>query len=826
MLNYLIPNSVNLSKLKRVSTLSTNSYIENIDLFLHTCKSRFGIKEFDLFDPKALIDLDIDSVIYSLSILSRSKAALSRSQGGFVLNDFSIDEIQIYITKQKEAGLYTSFDFITGQDKKSEYEQLVNTNKYTDAELGTEILFKNDLFKPRDIDYAIRELITTESAFLLTLKDFNEYFQRPLETLLSSADKKCLFFNLENIYKFHQQFKKALFDACSGGPGRTVRICEVIVNFERQFMIEYAQFVMGYNKACQRFKQLELQNTNFKNKLNECRAQSAHSSSISYQIFGDLLRLPLDRLYKYPLVLKNIFQQSNHDLSIKDKLNKTLQAMQRVVNYVNEADRDRAEIEKIDNIIKEFNIQLPNNESFKDFGRLISYNVLSKIECLNGESLGFGTKGLFLFEKCIIILKSNLILGYRYVDKLCMYDLEISEVQESSFRIKSAEKEYRFYFCDSKEKQDWLGLCESRKPILTKLENHVFSLKNLEFDIQFCSVCKEIFNGVFYQAFKCNYCDIKCHKDCITNVTPCKVNKIGNVMLREIVTPKRERLSSFSSDFYIALNNYNGIPKPPKSLNPILLFQTNEYIEVVDKLNKEWFKGIKLRYKCAPEMKEYFKEEGYFPSEMISPVDLEQEHEIYSWFLKCERDKAETILNRLNSEEDTIFMIRFRKESGFALSLKFKNKIKHLKINLTYMNPRNLKSHAEGQFKFYLVTKEFLDSEDRNQEEVASFYSIDVRHFMSLPELVDFYKQNSFEDYFPDIRTTIGKPYREAYTSPIHTVIAISNYTPGNQTNMHLDLIKDQMYFVLFKANDDIFYLVDRDGFSGYAPKKYLKIIK
>ena len=212
--------------------------------------------------------------------------------------------------------------------------------------------------------------------------------------------------------------------------------------------------------------------------------------------------------------------------------------------------------------------------------------------------------------------------------------------------------------------------------------------------------------------------------------------------------------------------------------------------------------GFKLRFKSRQTMSIYkrdiFREEGYFPMAVVNKAKINTELEIYSWYLECDKNLALVILDRIQNfsmSKVTFFMVRFRKEAGYAISISLNNKIRNIKINPIIKND-------------------------------MIYYSIDNhRYFKSITELINFFIKNSLVTYFPDIDTTLGKPYREVLPEPSYWIISPNDYSPDGDylesKNQEILVKKGSEYFVLQEYEHWV-YVFNSDGLLGYVPKHLL----
>ena len=123
-----------------------------------------------------------------------------------------------------------------------------------------------------------------------------------------------------------------------------------------------------------------------------------------------------------------------------------------------------------------------------------------------------------------------------------------------------------------------------------------------------------------------------------------------------------------------------------------------------------------------------------------------------SWYIACERESAETILNEVQSALDSaIFLVRPRSEDGYAISIKLNSKIEHLRIHVL----------------------KFITPEGR---ESVNVYLAQQIQFPSIQELISYYMENTLVDNFPQLNTTLGIPFGNALPQAISENIAVYDY--------------------------------------------------
>jgi hypothetical protein len=174
------------------------------------------------------------------------------------------------------------------------------------------------------------------------------------------------------------------------------------------------------------------------------------------------------------------------------------------------------------------------------------------------------------------------------------------------------------------------------KPVHRLARNHVFTLCNFARDIKTCDVCGAYLNGLFFQGYKCKFCEIQVHRHCLTEeMNVCKDNATvssldkgvrrdngsgggggGSVSRRKpslhnqvcsqdlfvsttttTTTPQPTSPPTSTDELFFktpstiathvvvvghgrTLREYNGLPKPPTTRGPLppLIFAPNEIV--------------------------------------------------------------------------------------------------------------------------------------------------------------------------------------------------------------------------------------------------------
>ena len=234
------------------------------------------------------------------------------------------------------------------------------------------------------------------------------------------------------------------------------------------------------------------------------------------------------------------------------------EAMIDVASYINEAKRDSELLHNINVIEKSISaLTMPDNTSLKDYGRLKKDGEVK----VQSHELGNGTKHrqryIFLFDKLILMSKTNSNDTYKLKELLRVADYNVQEISSSkdggngsslsitgndvvraagrrvmrrdssrwshAFLLVHVERTnvYTIYARTLEEKAKWM---EAFKEAFrnTHLDDvyggHDLHLSTYDKPTT-CDVCFLLLKGLFYQGYKCSKCSRSVHEPCITRLT-------------------------------------------------------------------------------------------------------------------------------------------------------------------------------------------------------------------------------------------------------------------------------------------------------------------
>ncbi|XP_033095457.1 guanine nucleotide exchange factor VAV3-like isoform X2 [Anneissia japonica] len=728
LLNMIKTGTVDLRNISLRPQMLQFSCLKNIRVFLEACAKTFNLKESQLFPAQALYDVsDFGAVIKTLSFLSRTREAAAIASP-FTIEGPDSDDDQIYKNLEEladehdiadEGEIYETMD---GDDENEDvYADLMNIRRK---------LEKSD-DPPKKLDkrkYCVDEIVDTEERYVEALDNLVTKFIRPLSTILSSEDRKKIFLNIEELYSRHFKFSRELYRSRDNG---THNMSNVFIKHKDKFLI-YG-FYCSFLTNAQRHIDEVCKSSAISRKIEECQMKY-NENKFSLR---DLLNVPMQRILKYHLLLRELIKHTDRNHPDKAGLDKALEEMQDLSLYVNEVKRDHEIMQT--NAEMEKSLVNYHGASLNDFGRIQKDGDL-RIKMLRGGR-GAVSSSCFLFDRVLLIcekrgkgqesheFKHSIDLScYMIEDNLpkgkgkwnwCFWLTPISSSPDlSAVEIYTKTGDMMTKWVDS--------IRLAKDNINPKHEtNHAFEYTSFT-DPTYCDGCKKLLRGIFFQGYKCSRCKKSAHKECLS---------------KKIIMTCRPGMKIPVLDVVKAKYAYSGLPPPPDSKAP-LYFEKLDVLEIYEKLDDYWWRGCNtttLKVGYIPT--KHLERPSYVPTVIQSnsssssrpasvshgPQPGEKNLFKYKWYVgTMERISAN---EQLKENEDGCFLVRERGEGGYAISIKYDKAVKHMKVLLT---PDKM------------------------------FYLVDAHPFPTLPQLIEYYQRHTLAHVFQGLDSTLKLPVRDA----------------------------------------------------------------
>ncbi|XP_016894058.1 guanine nucleotide exchange factor VAV2 isoform X15 [Cynoglossus semilaevis] len=789
MLHNLSPGSVDLKEINFRPQMSQFLCLKNIRTFLKVCHDKFGLRNSELFDPFDLFDVrDFGKVISALSRISHHSIAQNKGIRPFPSEDTALNEDDVYrsleeLADEHDLGEDDIYDCVPCEDDGDDiYEDIIRVEVRQPMKMG--------MTEDDKRNCCLVEIQETEAKYYKTLEDIEKNYMIPLRQVLSPQDMEAIFVNLEDVIKVHFALLRAIdLNMVSGGSD----LGKIFLDFKESLLI-YGQYCSHMENAQKTLDELMATREDVRIKVEEC-TMKVQEGKFKLQ---DLLVVPMQRVLKYHLLLKELLSHST-DRPERQQLKEALEAMQDLAMYINEVKRDNETLKKI----SEFQSSIENLQvRLEEYGRPKIDGELKVCSILNRTKQD---RYIFLFDKVVIVCKRK---GYSYELKEII-ELQSYKMSDDPMNNRDMKKwSYGFYlihlqgkqgfqfFCKTEDtKRKWMEQFEMAisniKPERATANQHNFQMHTFDKNTN-CRACKMLLRGIFYQGYFCARCGTGAHKECLEVITICKIN------------PHDLEPGLSAGPRMVAVRNYHGTPTPPGKTP--LCFQTGDFIELLKgDPDTSWWEG-----KLIQTLKT-----GFFPSSCVKPYldpkpfqslssrqsSRETDYYGYPWFAgNMERQQAD---NLLKSHSSGTYLIRERTAEAerFAISIKFNDEVKHIKVI----------------------------------EKDSWIHITEAKKFESLLELVEYYQIHSLKESFKLLDTTLRYPYksrersltRTSTRSPVFTPrvvsTAVARYNFAARDMRELSLREGDVVKIYSKiGGDQGWWKGETNGRIGWFPSTYV----
>uniref|UniRef100_A0AAQ6A7B6 Vav 3 guanine nucleotide exchange factor b n=1 Tax=Amphiprion ocellaris TaxID=80972 RepID=A0AAQ6A7B6_AMPOC len=709
LLNNLRPHTINLKEINLRPQMSQFLCLKNIRTFLTSCCNVFGMKKSDLFEAFDLFDVrDFVKVMDTLSKLSNTAVA---QQGGFkpFPTEESLNDEDIY------NNLEDLIDESVPEDEDDLYAAVYGLEEdYAGGEIY-EDLMRTEQHPPLQAEIDVRsccltEIKQTEEKYTETLESIEKYFLNPLKKFFSAAEIDKVFLNIPDLVKVHKSLMADVQDSILNK--NALNLYQIFISYKERLLI-YGIYCSRVEIAIAVLDLICKEKEDVRLKLEEC-SKRANNGKFTLR---DLLVVPMQRVLKYHLLLQELVKHT-HDAADKSNLKIALDAMKDLAQYVNEVKRDNETLREID----QYQRSIENlNQPLISFGRPKGDGEVRMVSSVDKRKQD---RHIFVFDVAVIVCKRR---GDNYEMKDIL-DLNYFKITNNPTSDREGKKWcYGFYvthqqghtgfelFFKTRElKKKWLDQFEMAisniRPDKANHNSHQFKMHTFE-RITSCSFCHLLLRGIFNQGYLCLKCGLGAHKECLGRLGVCGRTGETDTSQSSCFTKTNVfGVMRASLPRMVVIREYSGIPFP--QCGPPLSIHAGDVIELMfADLHSSWWQG---RILATSKI-------GFFPSDAVRPCPC-----VSVFAGPMERYQAEEeLLDRGNST----YLVRHRSKecTEYAISIKFNDKVKHIKI----------------------LTKD------------GGFYIAESRLFKTVLDLVEYYRQHSLKEGFSSLDTTLQVPYRE-----------------------------------------------------------------
>uniref|UniRef100_A0AAG5D0C5 Protein vav n=1 Tax=Anopheles atroparvus TaxID=41427 RepID=A0AAG5D0C5_ANOAO len=533
--NFFDPSSFDRKDFNRKPQMAHFLCIQNIKLFLEACKTIFGLKEVDLFEPTMLYDLtNFHRVLLTLSKLSTCrKVQTSHNITGFTPHTAQAERTSLDddIYKDLQASTSNPVDYGSHDehDMKVEevYQDLCSIQNVTRNQLAS----STSNLEQRD--FVIKELLDTEKNYLEALNALKYVFMQPLEKHLSKEELRAIFPCIKELVEIHTKFLDRLHEAFA--PGSKLKLSTTFLEFREPFLV-YGEYCSCMTSAVETLREVCKKSSAVEQIV--LHSQKEHSDG-RLQL-RDILSVPMQRILKYHLLLDKLVQETVPTHEDFRGLERAKEAMVDVAQYSNEVKRDSEHlivIQKVKESISDLN--LPNGNNLEQYGRLLLDGDLN-IKAHEDQKMKH--RYAFVFEKVMILVKNiNTKIGeaqysFREAHNLLDYRIEILNSRRTLGRDgrlkyslllarKTQATAFTLYMKTEEEREKWKrafdSAMETLEPVGCKNTDHKFSINTFDTPV-ICRHCSKFLKGKIHQGYRCKVCEIIVHRGCISSTGRCK----------------------------------------------------------------------------------------------------------------------------------------------------------------------------------------------------------------------------------------------------------------------------------------------------------------
>ncbi|KAG1969331.1 guanine nucleotide exchange factor VAV3b isoform X5 [Pimephales promelas] len=779
LLNNLKPDTINLKEINLRPQMSQFLCLKNIRTFLSACCEVFGMKKSELFDAFDLFDVrDFGKVIDTLSKLSYTPIAQQRGIRSFPTEESSENEdIYIHLADLLDEELEEDiYDPVYGDvDGGEVYEDLMRTEAAASQAKQAEVDIRS---------CCLLEIKQTEAKYTETLETIEKYFMIPLIKFISATEIDKVFINIPDLVKVHKILMAEIQDSVQNKNAENLH--QIFITHKEKLLL-YGKYCSHVESAISLLDFICKEKEGVRLKLEEC-SKRANNGKFTLR---DLLVVPMQRVLKYPLLLQELVKYTN-DTTEKSNLRVALDAMRDLAQYVNEVKRDVETLREID----QYQRSIENlNHCLLSYGRPKGDGEVRLVSNVDKRRQD---RHIFLFDVAVIVCKRR---GDNYEMKEVI-DLNHFKITNNPTTDKDGRKwcygfflthqqgqsGFEFLFKTKELKKKWLDQFEMAisniRPENATFNSHLFRMHTFE-RATTCSSCHMLLRGIFNQGYLCTKCGNGAHKGCLGRLGACGRADVAVQKAQRKTTPRKQEDPGLPK--MLVIRDYFGVPSPQGG--PPLNAQIGDVIEVIcADPHSSWWQGKILTT----------QETGFFPSDAVKPcpcVPRTVDYSAQPWFAgPIERHHAES---ELMERENSTYLVRYRSRESreYAISIKYNNDVKHIKI----------------------LTKE------------GFFYIAESRTFKTVLELVEYYKQHSLKEGFRTLDTTLQMPYKEisggfrtAVLTPRVLGIALARYDFSSKDTRELSLQVGDLVKIYIKCTNG-WWKGEVNGRVGWFPSTYVE---
>ncbi|KAJ3430194.1 faciogenital dysplasia protein [Anaeramoeba flamelloides] len=185
---------------------------------------------------------------------------------------------------------------------------------------------------------AVRELLTTERTYVERLDILCTLFRETIEeqtkqrhSFITKEEYRSIFFNVDEVYEIHSKNFLPLLEGRIGKEWKHGQICSDLFDSMSDWETGYSNFCKDYEKALKEITRIRQKKDKFDNLLLELKN---HENNQGFDITS-LLILPVQRVPRYNLLLKEILKHTEKEHPDYDQLQIALDNSKKLATKIN-----------------------------------------------------------------------------------------------------------------------------------------------------------------------------------------------------------------------------------------------------------------------------------------------------------------------------------------------------------------------------------------------------------------------------------------------------------------------------------------------------------
>jgi len=246
----------------------------------------------------------------------------------------------------------------------------------------------------------LNEVVRTERDYITDIGCLVKVFLFPISATntLKKEDMEAIFSNIEDVVPIHIEFLKKLEEKLSeaeeeGMPLHEVAIGDIFIRFFHYFKL-YSIYASNHDASLMKLEECKKKRKEFARFLDVCHGDT----SCRGLFLNAFLIKPIQRLCKYPLLLRELIKFTPEEHPDHEQLKEANERVSKVMNYVNEAKRLAEGMARTKAIAEKFGLKdlVREDRILHHEGRVKNFKKGSK----DRED-----RYLFVFSDLILIMK-------------------------------------------------------------------------------------------------------------------------------------------------------------------------------------------------------------------------------------------------------------------------------------------------------------------------------------------------------------------------------------------------------------------------------------